>query len=239
MDRREVVVIFEEELLKLEKRKRGIGLTICVTAAFLAIATMFSHEAHTHEAVAQARAVDAWGYYQAKHGRAHAYGMEAELITLQLGEKGQGEALRDYEKSIEEQCGRPALKDCIDSVPRRDDALRDALVKKYGHPIPEHDIKQPPEKKGAVDIQADAQKEERQVLSTQHQALVYDVSELLLEISIVLCSVSLLAESRLYWKVSFITTGLAVLVTIFGWFMPLFHNWLKPEEKYIRWLFPH
>ena len=234
MDRKEIATIFEEELLKLENKKRRIGVTICISAVFLAVATMLSHEAHTYETIAEAKAVDSWSYYQAKHGRAHEYGIEAEL-TLQLlkNEQGQILAVKDYKKSIEEQCGDPPKKDCIKAIPVINRDLGAQV------PIVERGQNEEAKKKGAVDILAEADNEQNKVKSTEHQALLYDISELFLEISIVLCSISLLADSKVYWKISFITTSIGVAVTFYGWMMPRLPQWFYPDWIFPKWLFPH
>jgi hypothetical protein len=51
---------------------------------------------------------------------------------------------------------------------------------------------------------------------TQRRANYYDSGELFLEISIVLCSIALLAEIRLFWQLSFITTIIGVAVVLWG-----------------------
>ena len=44
----------------------------------------------------------------------------------------------------------------------------------------------------------------------------YDSAELFLEVSIVLCSIALLAENKLYWKLSFISTVVGIATAIYG-----------------------
>jgi hypothetical protein len=44
----------------------------------------------------------------------------------------------------------------------------------------------------------------------------FNASQLSLWISIVLCSMALLTEMRIYWKVSFITTAIGVLIIVIG-----------------------
>ena len=51
---------------------------------------------------------------------------------------------------------------------------------------------------------------------TQRRANYYDGSELFLEISIVLCSIALLAEMKLFWQLSFVTTIIGVIVVLWG-----------------------
>jgi hypothetical protein len=54
---------------------------------------------------------------------------------------------------------------------------------------------------------------------TQRRADRYDAAELFLEISIVLCSIALLAAAKLYWRLSFITTAIGVGVAAWAWFL--------------------
>jgi hypothetical protein len=51
---------------------------------------------------------------------------------------------------------------------------------------------------------------------TQQRANFYDGSELFLEISIVLCSIALLAEMKLFWQLSFISTIIGIGVAAWG-----------------------
>lgn len=71
-------------------------------------------------------------------------------------------------------------------------------------------------KPGAVDIQENARELERERELVERRANYYDAAELFLEISIVLCSIALLAEMKLFWKLSFITTILGVGVAFWG-----------------------
>jgi hypothetical protein len=52
----------------------------------------------------------------------------------------------------------------------------------------------------------------------QHRANFYDASELFLEISIVLCSIALLAEMKLFWQLSFISTAIGIGLLLWGFF---------------------
>ncbi len=64
------------------KRERTIGLTMAVTAALLASATLMGHRLHTEETVQQTKLADAWAYYQAKNNRYHMYLADAKLAEL-------------------------------------------------------------------------------------------------------------------------------------------------------------
>jgi hypothetical protein len=69
----------------------------------------------------------------------------------------------------------------------------------------------------AEEIQKEAYKlDDEQKLVTKH-ANYFDLSELFLEVSIIFCSIALLTEMKVFWKVSFITTiaGIAAIVVGF------------------------
>ncbi len=74
-------------------------------------------------------------------------------------------------------------------------------------------------KDGAFQIQEKAKEEQKEVKVLEQKADHYDASELFLEISIVLCSIALLAGSKLYWKLSFVSTAFGIVVAAFGWFL--------------------
>ncbi len=73
-----------------------------------------------------------------------------------------------------------------------------------------------PAKEGTDQILEKAQELDAEMKVTQRRADRYDAAELFLEISIVLCSITLLAEMKLFWKLSFITTAIGVGVALWG-----------------------
>jgi hypothetical protein len=73
-----------------------------------------------------------------------------------------------------------------------------------------------PAKDGTDKIREHAVELDKELQLTQHRADFYDGAELFLEISIVLCSIALLAEMKLFWQLSFITTILGIVVVIWG-----------------------
>lgn len=73
-----------------------------------------------------------------------------------------------------------------------------------------------PAKEGTEKIRERAEELDAEMKLTQRRANYYDSAELFLEISIVLCSIALLAEMKLFWKLSFITTILGVGVALWG-----------------------
>jgi Domain of unknown function (DUF4337) len=73
-----------------------------------------------------------------------------------------------------------------------------------------------PGKDGTDKIREKAQELDAEMKVMQKRASFYDSSELFLEISIVLCSISLLAGSKAYWKASFLTTAIGIGVALWG-----------------------
>jgi hypothetical protein len=223
--------------------EKGIGLTMAIVAVLLAIATLMGHRTHTEEGLIQGKIVDEWNFYQAKHSRAHEYGAMAEVAALLPN--GKELALRDYKKSLDEECGSPPEHGC--SSPVRDSSILRPLLtpesmtaqkedkKEQGEsdkqesPIKadahgkeadaakeQHENKSSSRKPGAVNIQESAKEMERERDLVERRANYYDGAELFLEISIVLCSIALLAEAKLFWQLSFISTILGVGVALFG-----------------------
>jgi hypothetical protein len=227
--------------------EKRIGLTMAIVAVLLAMATLMGHRAHTEEGLMQGKIVDEWNFYQAKHSRAHEYGAIAEVAALLPN--GKELALKDYKKSLDEECGMPPEYGC--SSPAKDSSLLRPLLAPAPsgngskenkteqestdkHDVPakenaaqesgketaaakeQHENKSSSRKPGAVNIQESAKEMEHEREMVERRANYYDGAELFLEISIVLCSIALLAEAKLFWKLSFITTILGISVALVG-----------------------
>jgi uncharacterized protein DUF4337 len=230
------------------KGEKGIGLTMAVVAVLLAVATLLGHRTHTEEGLLQGKIVDEWNFYQAKHGRAHEYGALAEIAALLPHAKARDLAMKNYKKSLEEECGTPPEHGC--SSPAKDSAIIQELLggaKKdsanheggsdpaAGHeeagagkdkgeggggkaeaPAGKGEAKSSAPKAGAVKIQDTAREMEHEREIIERRADFYDSAELFLEISIVLCSIALLAEVKIFWQLSFITTIIGVGIIVWG-----------------------
>lgn len=220
--------------------EKGVGLTMAIVAVLLAMATLLGHRAHTEEGLLQGKIVDEWNFYQAKHSRAHEYGALAEVAALLPN--GKDLAIKDYKKSLDEECGTPPEHGC--GSPARDSiVLRPLLapasavnggkegktdqetpVKEEGakeagkspNNKEQHENKPASHKPGAVNIQENAREMEHERELVERRANFYDAAELFLEISIVLCSIALLTEMKLFWKFSFITTIIGIGVGLWG-----------------------
>jgi hypothetical protein len=68
----------------------------------------------------------------------------------------------------------------------------------------------------AEHIRGEAEKLEVETKATERKAVHYDLSEIFFEIGIVLCSISLLAGSGLFWRLSFISTAVGILIAARG-----------------------
>ncbi|MBZ5508786.1 MAG: DUF4337 domain-containing protein [Acidobacteriia bacterium] len=76
-----------------------------------------------------------------------------------------------------------------------------------------------PAKEGTDKIRERALELDAEMKLTQRRANYYDGAELFLEISIVLCSIALLAEMKLFWKLSFITTFIGIGIVLWGFLL--------------------
>jgi Domain of unknown function (DUF4337) len=228
--------------------EKGIGLTMAIVAVLLAIATLMGHRTHTEEGFIQGKIVDQWNFYQAKHSRAHEYGAIAEVaallpngkdLALKDFKKSQDE---ECGTPAEHGCNSPAKdsvllrslltpsdsatsgkeKNAHEKVPQQEAPKNESAAGGHGKETSaaneQHENKSSSHKPGAVDIQDSAKEMERERDLIERRANYYDGAELFLEISIVLCSISLLAEMKLFWQLSFITTILGVGVALFGFF---------------------
>jgi len=76
-----------------------------------------------------------------------------------------------------------------------------------------------PAKAGTDEIRKKAEELDAEMKVAERRADRYDSAELFLEISIVLCSIALLAGAKLYWRLSFITTAMGIAIALWGWFL--------------------
>lgn len=72
------------------------------------------------------------------------------------------------------------------------------------------------ERHDAEDIRKENERRDRETEAVARRATFFDLSEICLEIAIVLCSVSLLTGTLTFWKVSFGATAAGVVVALLG-----------------------
>lgn len=68
----------------------------------------------------------------------------------------------------------------------------------------------------AENIRTEAEKLEAETRATERKATHYNLAEIFFEIGIVLCSISLLSGSSLFWRLSFIGTAVGILIAARG-----------------------
>lgn len=217
--------------------QKAIGLTTAIVAVLLATVSLLSHRSHTEAILLQGRSVDEWNFYQAKHGRAHEYGISAGLALLQPN--GKDTATEDLQQSEEEECGAPKAENCATPL-KKSKVLQPLLqeiaeARKAGKSeettskkssdktTSEHGKEKPAKeasvKEGAAKIQERARELEAEQNLAERRADLFDTGELFLQVSIVLCSISLLAGAKIYWRSSFVTTAIGLGVAIWAWFL--------------------
>jgi hypothetical protein len=120
-------------------------------------------------------------------------------------EKGSAEN-GSSEKAAEEK--DPAAKE---PEAKAGDATKHGAAGEHEKPAKEGAVRE-----GAVKIQDRAREMEKETELITRRADHYDSAELFLEVSIVLCSIALLAENKVYWKLSFVSTVLGIAIATYG-----------------------
>jgi hypothetical protein len=72
------------------------------------------------------------------------------------------------------------------------------------------------EKQQAEDIRKANEKLDEETQATASRASYFDAAEICLEIAIVLCSIALLTNAMVFWRVSFVGTAIGVGLTLVG-----------------------
>jgi len=70
------------------------------------------------------------------------------------------------------------------------------------------------QKTGGEEIRQSAEKLEEETRIEAKRANYFDVAEVFLEATIVLCSITLLSGSLAYWKISFVSTTVGLFLSI-------------------------
>jgi len=103
------------------------------------------------------------------------------------------------------------LDELLKVVPLKDAAAAEAFIKSNEAAIQKN-------KGDQEKIEEQAKKIEEEVALYEHRANRYDLGETLLEVGLVICSITLLTKKRAYW-IAGVTFGAAgVLLTALGWF---------------------
>jgi hypothetical protein len=72
------------------------------------------------------------------------------------------------------------------------------------------------EKQQADEIRHSTEELERETQTAARRATMFDAAEVFLEIAIVLCSIALLTRSSAFWRISFLSTGVGVVLAVLG-----------------------
>ena len=169
--------------------EKNVAVSMAIVAAALAFVTLLSHRSHNdvlrfqgesnqlwiESGIFHTRASDQWAFYQAKNGRQHAYKMMSALL---------------------------------ESIPGTPDTAtkRDALKGEWGKQLEKYDHELPEMKTEAeklVKEGEESQAKAKETLEKSHhihgQADKFDLAELLVEMSLVLCSLTVLTKKKSFW----------------------------------------
>jgi len=177
--------------------QKGIGLTTAIVAVLLAVATMLANRTHVQGGKLETKIADQWGSYNSKHSLTHTFTadrQQAELAGQISGTLAANLNLKGAEK----------------------ERVAEEVRKTAAEQAEQFRVNGEIEDKEAEEAKTRAMAMEKQADALEHSGDIYNVSELFLQISIVLCSIALLAESRFWWKISFLTTLIGVGLVLYG-----------------------
>jgi hypothetical protein len=188
---------------------RNVATTMAIVAAILACVTMLSHQAHNETLRLQAEANgklteadilktdanDKWSYYQAKNIRKHEYEAMLQLLEV-VAEKPASES--NHTKIASDWEGK---------------------VKQYARELPV-------EKKEAEELEREAKECKHQSKEAtegsekaHHRGIRYDMSELAVEISLVLSSIALLTKRAVFWFAGLGAGGIGIVLALTALFL--------------------
>jgi hypothetical protein len=188
---------------------RNVATTMAIVAAILACVTMLSHRAHnetlrlqaeangklTEADTLQTQANDKWSFYQAKNIRRHEYEAMLQLLAVMAEKPGSEETHKDIERDWENKVAQ--YKKELPAEKAEAERLEDEAKERKN------------ESKEAVD------KSEK----VHHQGFRYDMSELAVEISLVLSSIALLTKRMAFWFAGLGAGVIGILVALTALFL--------------------
>jgi hypothetical protein len=177
--------------------ERAIGLTTAIGAVLLAAATVLGNRTHEAEGKLQTEITDLMSAYNSKHSLTHTFSADTQQAELN-GKIAEMLAANLAGKATQQ----PALVQQI----RNAAAQQAQQFRAAGEQ----------EDREADEIQKKEEQLEKQEGSVERSGNIYNLAELFLQVSIVLCSISLLAESRIWWQISFVSSALGVALMVYG-----------------------
>ena len=72
------------------------------------------------------------------------------------------------------------------------------------------------ERQQADDIRHSTEELERETHTAARRATLFDAAEVFFEIAIVLCSIALLTRGSVFWRISFLSTAVGVVLAVLG-----------------------
>lgn len=177
--------------------EKAIGLTTAVGAVLLAAATVLGNRTHAAEGKLQTEITDLMSAYNGKHNLTHTFSADTQQAEL----SGKIGAIL---------AGHLAAKG-----PQQEKLLQEIKIA-ASQQAQQFRASGEEEDREADEISKKDKELERQAELIDRSGDIYNLSELFLQVSIVLCSIALLAESRLFWQLSFISSALGVGLMVYG-----------------------
>lgn len=177
--------------------EKAIGLTTAIGAVLLAAATLLGNRTHVEEGKLQTEITDLMSAYNSKHSLTHTYTADTQQAELS-GKIGGILASHLAPKGAQQ-----------DKLLQEINAAASNQAQQFRASGEEED-------READEISKKDKELARQAELIDHSGDIYNLSELFLQVSIVLCSIALLAESRLFWQISFVSSALGVGLMVYG-----------------------
>ncbi|HTU89087.1 MAG TPA: DUF4337 domain-containing protein [Gemmataceae bacterium] len=189
---------------------RRVTLSMAIVAALLACVTMLSHRAHNITLQNQIKANDSiteranrFAWYQFKKDRQLTAEGFARHLEVTIKNTRDPQAQSDAQAAIEKWRGDAAKwQDDLTELKKQGDKLTKA-IKDYNEEAHKH----------------------------HHRADFFDYGELALELSLILCSITLLTKNRNYWYAGLTAAILGCGVAVSGFVIPPAHEEHSTEES--------
>jgi predicted O-linked N-acetylglucosamine transferase (SPINDLY family) len=175
---------------------RKVAMTMAIVAALLAVDTLLSHRSHNETlrlqakaGIVQSKASDGWNYFQAKNIRRHEYEAFANLASNLAPAPGHEDQTK---KQIEDWRKKAETYDSKDL---------------------------PKMKKEAEEMEGEVLKLKKESEHVHHQSNWFDLGELGLELSLILCSIAVLTKRAPFWYTGIASAVIGISVAALGFFI--------------------